>query len=600
MTIKIAEPTVAGPSVASIFGVSETAQEFKPIVKTDHAVNVDWADIDIYQDLISQSPAMADNLRAGHEHLKTFDTLSQDLFGALFKYTPKVAEQGEMKASHKLNHKLITELMDTPEYANLRQNTRLDILGSAIATEVMQQEASRRVIAIKEDYNRKREESEGEGGEGEDGEPGGSGGGSGSGGGGGQSKPPMDPDILKAINGLIEQEKKKQDLQKKLDDMKKKQSGNGQGDPGGQGGNPGAGGGSNGQGVTDEEAEAMAKLQQQMQEIQDDIDAKEQQIDEQLDNGAATELQQVMAKAADKADKDIDEVRDFLNAWGMEKGDIAQRIPIEEKKAALERIRGSSKLKEFSKLIGRFRELAMDDQKKKTKDGATNIKSVTTGNKLESILPSEKLRLAAGPVVKRDFYRKYNQKELLQYELENTQKKGKGPIICCVDVSGSMSGQAEKWSKAVALALLEIAQKQRRDYACILFESYVDPKWVYIVPKDSLKPNIVLDIAETFPGGGTSFEPPLKEALKILKMNKFKLADIVFITDGDSHLEKGFLEEFLKIKKEKEFRVKSVLIGSGGYGASDRTLKLFSDDIVTVSKLADVEDEVASSIFSQV
>ena len=55
----------------------------------------------------------------------------------------------------------------------------------------------------------------------------------------------------------------------------------------------------------------------------------------------------------------------------------------------------------------------------------------------------------------------------MQYELKGTEKQGKGPIVVCVDNSGSMSGDRETWSIVVALALLEIATMPKREFACI-------------------------------------------------------------------------------------------------------------------------------------
>lgn len=39
--------------------------------------------------------------------------------------------------------------------------------------------------------------------------------------------------------------------------------------------------------------------------------------------------------------------------------------------------------------------------------------------------------------------------------------------------------------------------------------------------------------AETFLGGGTNFQMPLDEALRLMEENGFENADVVFITDGE-------------------------------------------------------------------
>src|SRR5690606_26072392 len=94
---------------------------------------------------------------------------------------------------------------------------------------------------------------------------------------------------------------------------------------------------------------------------------------------------------------------------------------------------------------------------------------------------------------------------------------------------------------------------------------------------------------------GTRFEPPLRKSLEILEKSEFKKADIVFITDGDSHVSDEFMEEFHQKKSEKRFSVHSVLINMSG-GGSTRTVSRFSDRIINVSNLADLEGQNSGAI----
>ncbi len=242
----------------------------------------------------------------------------------------------------------------------------------------------------------------------------------------------------------------------------------------------------------------------------------------------------------------------------------------------------------------------MKDQKNKHKDGAVAIKSVRIGNDIIHTLPSEKM-LLINETTKKEFYRKFNQKQLLQYELESDKLKAKGPMVICIDMSSSMKGIKEKWSKAVAIALLEIAQQQKRNFAAILFnEDATEP---IIIEKDKKEPEKILDIAERFDGGGTLFETPLQKALEVIEQSKFKKADIVFITDGHSYTHPDFINKFNKLKDEKEFKVLSVLIYAGGKIGNIESLQLFSDDIMTIGELAELEDAnsvIAHKIFKSV
>ena len=88
--------------------------------------------------------------------------------------------------------------------------------------------------------------------------------------------------------------------------------------------------------------------------------------------------------------------------------------------------------------------------------------------------------------------------------------------------------------------------------------------------------------------------------MEIMSNSKFKKGDIVFITDGDCYVSDGFVEEFNQLKKEKEFKVYTVLIDMYGGGAIT-AVKEFSDKIIQVSDLASKRgQEGAIDIFRNV
>lgn len=85
-----------------------------------------------------------------------------------------------------------------------------------------------------------------------------------------------------------------------------------------------------------------------------------------------------------------------------------------------------------------------------------------------------------------------------------------------------------------------------------------------------------------------------------MEKSAFKRGDIVFITDGDCYVSDKFIEEFNQKKKEKEFRVHTVLIDMSGGGAIT-AVKEFSDKIIQVSDLASKRgQEGAIDIFRNV
>lgn len=261
---------------------------------------------------------------------------------------------------------------------------------------------------------------------------------------------------------------------------------------------------------------------------------------------------------------------------GNQKGEF-QRMPLRHKIALAERISYDPKFKKIADWAGKYTKIAQTKQKMKYKN-VTEQSGVETGDNLERILPSE-LALYKNPSTKKEFLRKYAEKETLQYEQKGKESLGRGSIILCLDQSGSMINMEEE-SKGFALALLSIAKKQKRNFAYIPFSGYVGK--VDEFPKGKIKPDEMVRLAVEFRGGGTSFQPPLHSALEIIKKDRFKDADIVFITDGNSSVSDEFISSFNEKKEKNKFQVLSLLIGNGTRG---QTVRLFSDQVIRVNNL---------------
>ena len=502
-------------------------------------------DIDIYNDIVDQSPVMQQTLEEGEELLPTFKYLHQDIFLSLYKYKARVLPEVDMHISTRMNRGIISNLINTPEYISLRQTCRMDQFNAALGTEIIGREAIdilREAIEKLKDLEQKKD----------------------------------------AMDRLMEEEEKIDELIEDIGDIDEliedaKRAGNGS---------------------------LAAQLEQERQ-------AKEQSVatlkamankiaedcDELIeDDELVSEVSTTMGSTLTETGKQVQEVSELCEAWGLGTGENCQ-VAFQNKKDAIERIRRSSKLHKLTDLVGKFKESAIVEQKKKAKHGAVEIKGVTTGDKIQDTLPSDRMNLC-NDITKGDFYRRMSEHGLLQYSKESNKQKNKGPIIVCVDTSGSMQGDEEIWSKALTVGILEVAQMQKRDFACIIYSSHADKP--IVIKKDEIAPQKIIDCAERFHNGGTSFEAPLNEALELIKDSTFKNADIVFITDGDCYVSDNFSRKFKQIKEDKDFRTLGVLVNMGHGHVSDSSLKEFCDSITLVSDIADLNDgnsEVNKSIF---
>lgn len=326
---------------------------------------------------------------------------------------------------------------------------------------------------------------------------------------------------------------------------------------------------------------AEATLRQKVRNLQEDLARLEKSVQART-QAAGIEVAQQLEETAEEAER-----------WGVALG-TGQRTSVGKKLELGRRLAGNEKLKRLARMVGRMKFQALALRKRVFERSSEEIFEVERGSALNHLLPNELLSLRH-PLLRRDFYRRFLDHELLQYSLRGTEEKGKGPIVVCLDGSSSMAGDKEIWSKAVTLTLLEIARRQRRLFRSICFSSRESPLQILdLNPGDGheVRTNKVMDLADYFPGGGTDFEKPLEAALECVRKARYKKADIVFITDGECRVGAEWAEVFRKEKERIGFSLFSILIDVGSNSIG--TLKEFSDRISTIR---DLTGEEAKTIF---
>lgn len=290
--------------------------------------------------------------------------------------------------------------------------------------------------------------------------------------------------------------------------------------------------------------------------------------------------------------RDLEQVREDAESWSIYLGGGHRSSPGAQIELG-SRLARNQKLKAMARLVGRMRETARALRRKLYERGNDEVYEVGIGAELSRLLPSELIGLRH-PLLKRDFARRLLDRELLQYSLRILERKGRGPMIVCLDGSSSMEGEKEIWSKAVTLTLLDIARRQRRRFQSICFASTETPLQVLDIDTShrndkDMRP--VFEIAEYFPGGGTDFQKPLSAALDCLRRHSHKRGDIVLITDGECRVDPDWLGRFKKEKETLGFSLFSVLIdvGSNSLGV----LHELSDRVTSVTQLtSDASREV--------
>lgn len=305
---------------------------------------------------------------------------------------------------------------------------------------------------------------------------------------------------------------------------------------------------------------------------------------------AARTLRQAVRRSVGKGKEDVQTLKNALGGWGLESSDL-QSLPIDERLNVARQLL-TPKLVKVANLVGRLRAIARARQKEKLKRDRDEVHGITFGNDLAKLLPVE-LAALRHPLRKLDFYRRYTEKQLMQYELHEKTPQGRGPIVALIDASGSMTGAPMDWATGVALALVDTARRQKRRAVVAFFTTTVKQEYEFCGGKTD--PRTFAAVASISAGGGTNYEPALTRGLEIITSIDYKKADIVMVTDGVCALSGRFQEAFLAEKARLGFRVWTILIGND---TGAETLRDWSDNVWPVKELCDnAVGEVFSSVY---
>lgn len=344
------------------------------------------------------------------------------------------------------------------------------------------------------------------------------------------------------------------------------------------------------------QAAAQAKAEAQAaQELAQEAKDRAQELAEQVLGKPGSEeaeqklreLTRIGLQAVKDAQAKVEEVSETIEAWGLEQGELT-RQGIPEALALLQRMKRNAALKQFAGLLGRLRKIAARKARSNAAGEGARVTVPETGRDIRRAHISELVALVH-PSLRVKGLTRWARGELRLLGQRIKQKLGHGPVIVCEDGSGSMEGAKQQWAKAVTLSLAHYAKLQKRSFGWILFDYGVRQSKVY--PHGQVTAQQMLELVESRAGGGTNFEPPLKQAIEMIQKEGLKKADVCFITDGECAVGDEFLREFLAAKKALEVNVFTVLCDVGT--TSGATVQQFSDRVVRASSFSAEEAEAA-------
>lgn len=302
-----------------------------------------------------------------------------------------------------------------------------------------------------------------------------------------------------------------------------------------------------------------------------------------------------LASACHRASEAIEEVREALAGLeGVALGRLAgsgsgaaQRGDGGRSRPLATRLRNDARLLRIALLAGRFKRIAAAKQRQKVKHGAEEITDIELGGELARLLPVELAKLRR-PRFRLALLRDLVERRAMQYQLAGAETLGKGPLVVAIDKSGSMDGPPDIWATAVALALLDIAKRQRRPFALLAFDGGV--KFEALVQPHEPLPEEGLFVSCS---GGTSIANVLSTGLSLIRRHPgaLKKADVVLITDGESDTAPA--AELRAVAAEL-----GVTVLGFGIGVDSRALEPWCDEVQVVTNLASMDEATAEKLFT--
>lgn len=510
--------------------------------KRDQVVKHDKYDAEAYQTVLREAQELQKIGEVGKVATEGFPRLLADAYFSLFKADPKLEKVDDIATSSLLHHAVMDKGMSIQEWEELRTFCVLDEWSAAMAT-INFADPLEQIL---------REQKE----------------------------------LFDQVQDMAGNEQGLRDLLDQMDGLIEAMNGSGPGQPGGEG--------------SPQQQKEMEALNKAIQDALNQLLRGRDDLKKELKD-KANELRKAMRNAMKQTLSDMKNESDMADAWGSEPGALT-RMSYQERMDLARRVRKSPKLKKLAPLVGRVKRLAMGEQTKKIIHGRDEVHDVELGNDLSRVLPTQFLDLMDED---REvlFMKNFLEGSLLQTEMRGTVKLGKGPIIVVMDQSGSMGCSdgdgitREMWAKANALALLDIAKTQGRNFYGINFSHVKSDMMEFQFDKGAASLEQVLDYAEFFINGGTDFEHPLSRALEIIadeRLKGYEKADIVFITDGACAVSPEWLLNYNEKRKEHDIRVFGIFVAGPRYeydsGGWQDIMSVLCDSVFSIEDMTGAED----------
>jgi uncharacterized protein with von Willebrand factor type A (vWA) domain len=215
-------------------------------------------------------------------------------------------------------------------------------------------------------------------------------------------------------------------------------------------------------------------------------------------------------------------------------------------------------------------------------DAPGELKGIRHSDRIERLLGSE-AAMIRHPVLHKLWRARLAESRLLTYESEAVllervpdpdapapraaqdapQALEHGPMILCIDTSGSMRGAPENIAKAAVLEALRTAHRERRGCKLIAFGGPGE-----LLERDLVTPpdardglNALLELMGQGFDGGTDVQTPIERAIELVHTQGWCSADLLIVSDGEFGCTEATLARLDAARHELGLRVQGILVG---------------------------------------
>ena len=220
------------------------------------------------------------------------------------------------------------------------------------------------------------------------------------------------------------------------------------------------------------------------------------------------------------------------------------------------------------------------DRETRLPDAPGEVTGIRHSDRIERLLGSEAAQIRH-PVLHKLWRARLAESRLLTYESEavlqdrvpdpaarsrvsaaaaQREPLSRGPLILCLDTSGSMKGAPETIAKAVALEALRVARREQRPCLLVAFggpSELIERE--LSASRDGLQ--ALLDLMGQGFDGGTDVQTPIEHAIARVRGERWRSADLLIVSDGEFGCTAATLAQLDAARTELGLRVQGILVG---------------------------------------